>query len=163
MIGLLGHLSLQYAVSMRFRIGDRTPNPDAMLSIPPCQSMRPTTEFEGYQKMFDPSFSKFEDLGDTLRFPLSVVVRKPMNMHGICHLYKIEPDLLERLIKFTIEPLKPSLHSRYIFKLDDYLSSFLQDRDRSQLYHCDPKFQHISICRHFLSVLDGTDDFDHQS
>ena len=56
-----------------------------------------------------------------------------MSMQGMADLYRIKPDLLERF-KFTIEPLKPS-SSHYV--LDDYLSSFLQDRDRSQLYYCD--------------------------
>ena len=37
---------------------------------------------------------------------------------------------------------------------DLYMSGFLQDRDQSQLYFSDPMLQHISICRHFLSLLD---------
>ena len=95
----------------------------------------------GYRKMLDQSFSKSKYLGDFLRFLPGVVVQKPMSMRGMADLYKIEPDLFERLIKSTIEPLR--LHgvfpnSRYI--LDGYLSGFLQDRDRSQLYYCDPCF-----------------------
>ena len=66
-------------------------------------------------------------------------------------LYRIKPDLLERLIESTIEPLRQTFAS-YI--LDNYLSGFLQDRDRSRLYYCDPMLQHISICRHILSLLD---------
>ena len=77
--------------------------------------------------MLHQSFSKSKDLGDVLRFLPGVVVQKPISMQGMVDLYRIKPDLLERLIKSTIEPLKPSPHSRYI--LDDYLSSFLQDRD----------------------------------
>ena len=84
-------------------------------------------------------------------------MQKPMSMRGMADLYKIEPDLFERLIKSTIEPLR--LHgvfpnSRYI--LDGYLSGFLQDRDRSQLNYCDPILQHVSICRRFLSLMDGS-------
>ena len=94
-------------------------------------------------------------------------------MHGMVDLYRIKPDLLEYLIRSTIvidprrpshvpnmiEPLKPP--PRYI--LDGYLSGFLEDRDRSQLYYCDPMLQNISICRHFLSLLDGSNTFDFQS
>ena len=117
------------------------------------------TLFDGYRQMFDQSFSKSKDLGDMLRFLPGVVVQKPMSKQGMADLYRINPDLLEHLIKFTIEhfePLKPS-PSRYI--LDDYLSDFLQDRDRSQLYYCDPMLQHISICRHFLSLLDESEAY----
>ena len=77
-------------------------------------------------------------------------------MQGMTNLYGIKPDLLECLIKSTIQPL--SLRSRFksCYTLDDYLSGFLQNRNRSQLYYCDPMLQHISICRHILSLLDGT-------
>ena len=92
-----------------------------------------------------------------LRFLPGVLVQKPMSMEGMAVLYRIKPDLLERLVESTIEPLKSS-KSRYI--LDDYLSSFLQDRSRSQLRYCDPMLQHILICRHFLSLLDGSIAFD---
>ena len=95
-----------------------------------------------------------------LKFLPGIVVQKHMCIIGMADLYAIKPDVLERLIKFTIEPLKPSPFS-YI--LDDYLSGFLQDRDRSQYYYCDPMLQHISICRHFLSSLDGSNVFAHQS
>ena len=113
-----------------------------------------------YQKMFDHSLSISKDLGDMLRFLPGVVVQKRMTMQGMTDLYRIKPELLERFIKFTVEPLESS-PSRYT--LDDYLSDFLQDRDRSQLYYCDPMLQHISICRHFLSLLDGSNAFDLQS
>ena len=103
--------------------------------------------------MFDQSLSKSKDLGDMLRLLPGVVVQKEMRMEGMTQLYGIRPDLLECLIKSTIEPLRLSI-SRYT--LDDYLSGFLQDRDRSQLYYCDPVLQHISICLHILSLLDGT-------
>ena len=111
--------------------------------------------------MLDQSFSKSKDLGDMLRFLPGVVVQKHMSMQGMADLYGIEPDLLERLIKSTIEPLKLSSYSRYI--LDDYLSGFLQDLDRSQLFYCDPMLQHISICRHFLSLLHGSNAIGFQS
>ena len=117
--------------------------------------------FDGYRKMFDESFSKSKDLGDMLRFLPGVVVQKHMSMQGMADLYRIKPDLLERLIKSTIEPLRPLYvfpNSRYI--LDDYLSGFLHDRYRSQLYYCEPKLQHISICRQFLSLLVGSNVFD---
>ena len=85
-----------------------------------------------------------------------VVVQKEMSMQGMTELYEIKPDLLEHLIKSTIEPLR--LRSLFTprYTLDDYLSGFLQDRDRSQLCYCDPILQHVSICRHILSLLDGT-------
>ena len=119
--------------------------------------------------MFDQSLSKSKDLGDILRFLPGVVVQKDhISKHAMVDLYKIKPDLLERVIKSAIEPLRlgqsiflssmqlsrlpPStitLYPGYI--LDDYLSGFLQDRDRSQL---DPILQHISICRNFLTLVD---------
>ena len=109
---------------------------------------------DGYRKMFDQSLSKSKDLGDMLRLLPGVVVQKEMRMQGVTNLYGISPDLLECLIKSTIEPLRLDTFSRYT--LDGYLSSFLQDRDRSQLYYCDPVPQHISICLHILFLLDGT-------
>ena len=112
---------------------------------------------DGCQKMLDQSLSKSKDLGDMLRFLPGVVVQKPMSMEGMAVFYRVKPDFLERLVKSSIEPLVSS-NSRYI--LDDYLSSFLRNRDRSQLYYCDPKLQHISICRHILSLLDGSRVFD---
>ena len=117
--------------------------------------------FHGYRKMFDQSISKSKELDDVLRFLPGVVVQKHMNMQGMGHLYRIKPDLLERLINSSIEPLKGTPSSCYI--LDGYLSGFLQDRDRSQLYYCDPIFQHISICRHILSLLDGSNAFAYES
>ena len=119
--------------------------------------------FDGYRKMLDQSFSKAKYLGDILKFLPGVVVQKHMSMQGMAELYKIEPDLLERFIKSStimIERLEP-YPSHYI--LDDYLSGFLQDRDRSQLYYCDPILQHASICRHFLSLLDGSNASDFPS
>ena len=112
--------------------------------------------------MFDQSLSKSIDLGDILRLlPAGFVMQKQLSMQGMVDLYNIEPDLLEPLFKSTIEPLRSS-HASYLprcYKLDDYLSGFLQDRDRSQLYYCDPTLQHISICCHFLSFLDGSNTF----
>ena len=112
---------------------------------------------DGYRKMFDQSISKSKDLGDMLRFLSGVVVQKELSMQGMADLYRIKPDLLESLIKSSIEPLRSTSSSCYI--LDDYLSGFLQDRNRSQLYYCDPMLQHIFICRHFLSLLDGSNVF----
>ena len=119
--------------------------------------------FDRYQKMFDQSLSKSKDLGDMLRFLPGVVVQKLLSMQGMADLYRIKPDLLERLIKSTLEPLhsSPSPYPRYI--LDVYLSGFLQDRDRSQHYYCDPMLQHISICRRFLSLMNGSNAFDLRS
>jgi hypothetical protein len=108
------------------------------------------TLFDGYGKTIDQSFSKSKDLGDILRFLPGVVVQKHLSMQGMADLYGIKPDLLERLIKSTIEPLRSS-RSYPRYKLDRYLSGFLQDRDRSQLYYCDLELQHISICRQILS------------
>ena len=131
-----------------------------------AQSDHDETEFraklkiliDGYRTMFDHSLSKSKDLGDMLKFLPGVVVQSYISMQGMADLYKIKPEVLERLIKFTFGPLKLFPNSRYI--LDDYLSGFLQDRDRSQLYYCDPMLQHLSICRHFLSYLDGCNAFD---
>ena len=106
--------------------------------------------------MFDLSLSKSKDFGDMLRFlPSSVVVQKePMTLEAMADLYGIKLNLLKRLIKSFFEPLKSPSIPDYMYKLDDYLSGFLRDRDRSRLYYCDPILQHISICRHFLSLLD---------
>ena len=115
---------------------------------------------DGYRKIFDQSLSKSKYLGDMLRLLPGVVVQKEISVQGMTDLYRIKPDLLQRLIKSTIEPLRlsPTYTSRYT--LDDYLSGFLQDRDRSQLYFCDPMLQHILICCHILSLLDGTKNHD---
>ena len=114
--------------------------------------------FDGYRKMFDQSLSNSKDLGDILRFLPGVVVQNGISMQGMSDLYRINPVLLKRLINSPLEPLKLSSYSRY--KLDDYLSGFLQDRDRSRHYYCDPMLQHISICRHFLSLLDASNIID---
>ena len=110
----------------------------------------------GYRKMLDHSLSKSKDLGDMLRLLPGVVVQNGIGTQAMADLYRIKPDLLKRFIKSPIEPLK--FLSSCI--LDDYLFGFLQDRDRSQLYYCDPMLQHISICRHFLSLLDASNAFD---
>ena len=110
---------------------------------------------DGYRKMFDQSLSKSKDLGDIHRFLPSVVVQKGhISVEGMADIYRIKPDLLERLIKSPIEPLNHSYSSSHHYILDGYLSGFLQDLDRSQLYYCDPMLQHISICRRFLSLVD---------
>ena len=86
-----------------------------------------------------------------------------MSTQGMADLYRIKPDLLERLIKSTVEPLR-SFSIRYDpfspYKLEGYLSRFLRDRVRSQLYYCDPMLHNIFICRHILSLLDGSNAFD---
>ena len=107
---------------------------------------------DGYQKMIDQSFSK---LGDMIRFQPGVVVQKHLSMQGMADLYS-NTDSLERVIK-SIEPLRPTffLDLYPSFILDGYLSGLLQDRDRSQLYDCDPELQHICICRqYFLYWID---------
>ena len=119
--------------------------------------------FDGYRKMIDQSFSTFKELSDMLRFlPGVVVQRDALCKYGMAALYRIKPDFLERLIKSIIESLKPSSPSNPSPRcvLGDYLFNFLQDRDRSRLYYCDPMLQHISICHHFLSFLDESNAFD---
>ena len=100
-----------------------------------------------------------------LRLLPGVVVQKEMTIQGMIDLYGIKPDLLECLIKSSIEPLRRgprgTLTPRYT--LDNYLSGFLQDRDRSQHYYCDAMLQHISICLRILSFLDGTNALDLES
>ena len=86
-----------------------------------------------------------------------------MSMQGMAHLYRIKPDLLKRLIKSTITSLSRHRDPYSLYKLEHYLSNFLRDQDRSQLYYCDPMLQHIFICRHILSLLDRSDAFDLQS
>ena len=117
------------------------------------RNRRAKIQLDAYRKMSDQSFSKSKDLGDMLRLLPGVVVQKELSKRGMAHLYRIKPDLLDRFIKSTtFEPLEQISHSNYM--LDDYLSGFLQDRDRSQLYYCDPMLQHISICRHLFSLMD---------
>ena len=108
--------------------------------------------FDGYRNMLDRSLSKSKDLGDILRFLPGVVVQKNISMEGMAELYRVKFDLLVRLIAPPMEALQSS-GNFFTYALDEYLSGFFQDRDRSQLYYCDPTFQHISICRHFLSLL----------
>ena len=97
-----------------------------------------------------------------LRLLPGVVVQKKLRMQGMADLYRVKPDFLKRFIK-RIELLRPSEDGLYpSYTLDDYLSGFLQDRDRSQLHYCDPEFQHISICRQILSLLDQSNVFDDQ-
>ena len=115
--------------------------------------------YVGYRKMIDQLSSNSKDLGDMLRFLPGVVVQKDLSIKGMAGLYRIKPEFLARFIKST-ELLRPS-HPRSA--LDDCLFGFLQDRDRSQLYYCDPILQHIAICQRFLSFLDGSNVFDHDS
>ena len=97
-----------------------------------------------YRKMFDQPLSKSKDLRDMLRILPGVVVQHPVSMQGMADLYRIKPDLFECFIKFTIKDWQPPFHYK--------LSGFLQHRDCSQRYYCDPMLQHISICRHFFSL-----------
>ena len=92
-------------------------------------------------------------------------MQRPMSIQGMAILYRIELDLLKRhIMESTIGPLSPrDVSPGYSYILDDYLSGFLQDRDRSQLYYCDPMRQHISICRHLLSLLNRSNAFGIQS
>ena len=53
--------------------------------------------------MLDQSSSKSKDLDDILRFLPGVAVQQPMSMQMIAGLYRIKPDLVERLIKSSIE------------------------------------------------------------
>ena len=110
--------------------------------------------------MVDHSFSKSKDVGDMLRFLPGIVVQKNLSMQGMADLYRIKPDFVKRLE--SIELLRRSPYSR-VYKLNDYLSGFLQDRDRSQLYYCDLELQHISICRQILSLLYQSNVFDDES
>ena len=100
-----------------------------------------------------------------LRLLPGVVVQKQMSWQGMTVLYRIKPDLLAHLIQSTtIGPIIPPPSLNLQYRLDTrYLSGFLQDRDRSQLYYCDPTLQHVSICRQILSLLDGSIALDLQS
>jgi hypothetical protein len=118
---------------------------------------------DGSRNIFDHSIPKSRDLGDILKFLPGVVVQERMSMQGMANLYRIKPDLLEHFIKSTIMIERPLACSFPHYILDDYLSGFLRDRDRSQLYYRDPMLQHISICHHFLSFLDGSNASDLQS
>ena len=115
--------------------------------------------FNGHRKMVDQLYGKSKDLGDMLRLLPGVVVQKHMSIQGMADLYRIKPNSLEHLIQFFFEPQEQS-PSHYI--LDSYLSDFLKDRDRSKHYYCDPILQHISVCRHILSLLDECKAFDLQ-
>ena len=84
-------------------------------------------------------------------------------MQGMADLYRTKPDFLEHLIK-SIGLLRLSpFHLSPSYALDDYLSGFLKNRDRSQLYYCDPELQHISICRQILSLSYQSNVLDLQS
>ena len=123
--------------------------------------------FDAYRKLFDRLLSKSKDLGDIVRFLPGIVVQMDyISKRGMAELYRIKPDLLKRLIKSPIEPLRLDFSDSEFghgsgYVLDDYLSGFLQEQDRSQLYYCDPILQHTSICRHFLFLLDARNASDH--
>ena len=97
-----------------------------------------------------------------LRSLPGVVVQKSMDMQEMADLYGIEPDSLGRsLPAWPIEKIFER-RGEACYVLDCYLSDFLQDRDRSQHYYCDPMLQHLSICLRFLSLLHASnlDGFD---
>ena len=97
-----------------------------------------------------------------LRSLPGVVVQKFMDMQEMADLYGIEPDSLGRsLLAWPIE-IFFEIRGEAYYVLDRYLSDFLQDRDRSQHYYCDPMLQHLSICLRFLSLLheSNLDGFD---
>ena len=141
----------------------KSANPNSWRSVDDRIRAKFKILFDGYRKMFHQSISKSKGLGDMLRLLPGVVVQKKMSMQAMADLYRIKPELLESLIKPTIEPLRPFQPPYSCYILDGYLSIFFQDRERSQLCYCDPILQHISICRHFLSLLDGSNAFDLQS
>ena len=81
---------------------------------------------DGYRKMLDQSLSKSKDLGDMLRLLPGVVVQKPISIEVMVDLYRIEPDLLDRLVKSPIEALKKDASTKK-YTLDKYMFGFLQD------------------------------------
>ena len=97
-----------------------------------------------------------------LRFLPGIVVQKNLSMQGMADLYRIKPDFVKRLESIELLIIRQLPYSP-IYKLNDYLSGFLQDRDRSQLYYCDPELQHISICRQILSLWYKSNVFGLQS
>ena len=116
---------------------------------------------DGYRKMVDQTLSKSKDLGDMLRFLPGVVVQKKLSIKGMADLYGIEPNFLQRIKSIGL--LRSSPQGPYHgYMLDDFLSRFLQERDRSQLYYCDSEIQHTSICRQILSLLDRSNVFEVQ-
>ena len=82
-------------------------------------------------------------------------------MHGMADLYGVTLDVLKYLISIVDPPTPYEVfpRSHLEFVLDDHLSRFLRDRERSHRYYCDPMLHHISICRHFLSLLNGSSAF----
>ena len=136
----------------------RDQSPDDQISLEDKFSIL----FDGYRQMIDQSFSKSKDLGDMLRFLPGVVVQKSLSKQGMADLYRVKPIFLGRLIKsFELRRSSSRDKSGY-YKMDNYLSGFLQDRDRSQLLYCDPVLQHISICRRIFSLLYQSNVFDDQ-
>ena len=67
-----------------------------------------------------------------------------MSIQGMTDIYGNKQDFFERLIESTIMIGQPSSQFSYLVSiLDDYVSGFLQDRDRSQVYYSTPCF---NIC-----------------
>jgi len=116
--------------------------------------------YQKIQKMLDRSLTKSSDISDLLRFLPGIVVQKGLTMQGMANLYRVKMDILDRLSKSTFEPFTKLGQSSYV--LQDYLSDFLRDRDRSHHRYCDPMRHHVLICRQFLSLLDGSDVSDLQ-
>ena len=106
--------------------------------------------------MYDQSILKSKELGHMLKLLPGVVVQKELSTEGMAVLYGIKLDLLQSLIESTLRLGSSLMWIFTTYTMDDYLSGFLLDKDRSQLYYCDPMLQHISICRHMLSLQDET-------
>ena len=108
--------------------------------------------FEAYRKMLGQSFSKSKDLGNMLRFLPGVVVQNlqmHMSMQGMADLYRIEPDVLERLFKSTTQPLKRFPH--FCFMLVCFLAgprpfSALLLRSHTSTYFYLPSFLIFPEC-----------------
>ena len=129
---------------------------DAQLDLDDRPGVKFKLLLDAHRKMLDLSLSKWKDLGNILRLLPGIVVYNENGMQTVPDFYGIEPHLWDRIVKSPIEVLKMTPSGTYT--LDEYLSGFLQDRDRSRLYYCDPIIQHISICRYILSFLDLSRD-----
>ena len=66
------------------------------------------------------SLCKSSELGDFLMFLPGILVQRPLTMEGMAKLYRLEMDLLERLMKSSIHPLAVELDS---YTLTPYCSS----------------------------------------
>ncbi|KAF8816499.1 hypothetical protein BYT27DRAFT_7182055 [Phlegmacium glaucopus] len=110
--------------------------------------------YDECRKMLGQSFTESNDICGLLRFLPGVVAQKGLSMQGINDLYSNKMDLLHRLLKH-IARLGLSFGV-----LQDCLSAFFMDRDRSHLYYC---LHHVLICCQVLSLLDGSNASDLRS